>query len=188
VLFVAGTIKEALAFERGVREQSRLPEGDDRARGLRREAEALYRRALDADGSLVEARVRLGRVLALTGRLDAADSELDAALQTTTDPRQRYLGNLFRGAVYERQARWADAAACYRRAVEIDAHNQAARIALSHALARSGDDRGAREAARAFFGAGPSLAQGDTWWGYPFGWSNRGAPALDRLRLEVTIQ
>ena len=187
VLFVAGTIKEALAFDRGVREQSQSPEGDDRAKALRRDAEALYRRVLDADGSLVEARLRLGRVLALTGRPDAAASELDAVLQTTRDPRLLFLANLFRGGLYERQARWTDATVCYRNAVEVTPESQAARIALSHALARSGDERGARDAARAFFGAGPSLIRGDAWWGYPFGWFEKAAPILDRLRLEVTV-
>lgn len=67
-------------------------------------ADQRYRKALAADPSCVEARLRLGRVLFLRGRRDEALVELQRALSEAQEPHIAYLAALFAGRLHERRA------------------------------------------------------------------------------------
>jgi tetratricopeptide (TPR) repeat protein len=143
---------------------ARLDIGSDRQELQR--AESLFRRSLASNPRHAEARVRLGRVLALLGRPVAAVQELRTALADTTDRLLLYYALLCLGDAAEsagdleraRQA-YADARALYPRA-------QSPRLALSQMANRTGDRRtalGELQAAMALAN-GPDGA--DPWWTY----------------------
>jgi tetratricopeptide (TPR) repeat protein len=62
-------------------------------------AESEYRLALEGDPRLMEARLRLGRVLFLRNQRKPARQELDAVTKDSTDARLLYLGHLFLGGL-----------------------------------------------------------------------------------------
>ena len=62
-------------------------------------AEAEYRLAIEGDPRLMEARLRLGRVLFLRNQRKPARQELEAVTKDSTDARLLYLGHLFLGGL-----------------------------------------------------------------------------------------
>lgn len=148
--FAAGAIKEALAnpdvqrmFRAGLVPRGRINAtptevrlGGSSAR-LRR-AERLFRGALAADPLLIEARVRLGRVLFDEGRLDEAQSELERARKEGGDRFVHYLALLFLGKVQQQSGRRGDARASYEAALDLEPDALAPRLALSRLLLREG--------------------------------------------------
>ncbi len=62
-----------------------------------RRSEQLYKRALEADPALVEARIRLGRVLGLRGRHEEAVAQLQQGL-SATETLLQYHAHLFLAA------------------------------------------------------------------------------------------
>ncbi len=107
-------------------------------------AEDLYRRALKARPELTEARLRLGRILLRRDKPELAEPELTAAA-ASADPMVKVLALLFLGEASETRGRLPDAIASYKAALTANPRSQAARMALSYALARAGD-RGAAAA------------------------------------------
>jgi hypothetical protein len=97
-------------------------------------AERSLREAAAADPGLVEARVRLGRVLSLEDRPDQAVTELTGALQVANDSFLGYLSALFLGGVLEQIGRAGDAERAYRTAIAFYPEAQTANIALLHLL------------------------------------------------------
>src|SRR5262245_12184788 len=77
-------------------------DGSDGFKGDLKEAERAYRSALAADSNLVEARLRLGRVLTLRGDPESL-KVLEQINAGTTDDGFRYLARLFEGDAFERQ-------------------------------------------------------------------------------------
>src|SRR5258705_2940316 len=96
-----------------------------------KEAESAYRKALAAQPDLVEARLRLGRVLTLRGDFDGALREL-AALRSIEDGGFRYLAHLFSGDALERCGRSPAAEQRYIAAFAALPEGQSARLALAH--------------------------------------------------------
>jgi hypothetical protein len=131
-------------------------------------AEAFYRKALTSDPTFAEAHLRLGRVLHLSGRLDAALEEFRLAA-TAGDTRIRYLASLFTGAVREANGQWAEAIAVYRKAAGQCPGCPSAAIALSHALYRNGQRDGATLSIDAALAGTEVDLRADPWWSYPFG-------------------
>lgn len=136
-------------------------------------AEASYRRALAADPALGEARLRLGRLLALhTSRLRGRDELRAAQAQVATD-RLRSLAHLFLGSVLEQLEQPAEALAEQRAALALCAGSQAARLAVARSLGRAGDRAGARETILPLLTSpGPEAsdpAEPDPWWLYALG-------------------
>jgi tetratricopeptide (TPR) repeat protein len=131
-------------------------------------AEGFYRKALTADPTFAEAHLRLGRVLHLSGRLDAALEEFRLAA-TAGDTRIRYLASLFTGAVREANGQWAEAIAAYREAGRQCSGCPSAAIALSHALYRDGQRDGATRSIDAALAGREVDLRADPWWSYPFG-------------------
>ncbi len=115
------------------------------ARDSARQAERCYREALDLEPSLTEARLRLGRVLVLTGALDEAEKELAVVAEDTTEPRLVAFAQVFWGGVRDTRGDLLGAISHYRAAIGADQDCQTAAFALSEALYRSGRHRSATE-------------------------------------------
>ena len=147
-------------------------------------AETDYRDAIEADRTLAEAHLRLGRVLTLQARRDEAHVELARASELTTDGRWRYLALLFRGAAYEAAGDASAAEPSYRGALALWPTSHAARMGLSRIRA----DRGAWDEARTELdGIGLTPPEGeDPWWAYDFGQAWRIESGLADLRKQVS--
>ncbi len=144
LLLLAGGEHEALAsrpVQAFVRETVRsakmtLPvESADRELA---EAQQLFSRALDRDPGLVEARVRLGRILALRGRGAEAMRHLRQASVTPTEPLIAFYAFLFLGSELVTQGDYAAARAAYLQAVERFPQAQSANLALAELAWRFG--------------------------------------------------
>jgi tetratricopeptide (TPR) repeat protein len=107
------------------------------------QAESALAEAVAADPAVVEARLRLGRVLWRRGKPDAARQGLAAVLGAPAEPTLVYLAHLFLGRVDEDAGRIPEAEDEYRAALESRPHAQTPEIALAHLRQDLGDDAGA---------------------------------------------
>lgn len=132
-----------------------------------RQAERLFRRAVELDEGLAEAHLRLGRVIGLQGRHAEAVVELEKAAAASDEKRLQYFAQLVLGAEYHavnhvdraRQA-FDQAAALYPRA-------QSPRLGASQLARQIGDRTGALRALQPVLEAGTSESQRyDPWWTY----------------------
>ena len=119
---MAGIIEETLAhFEdpecTGPGCDARGPRS--RARPMLTRAESEYRRALELDAQLVDARLRLGRVLFLANQLPRARDELSAAARQADDAQTGYLAHLFLGGLADHEGDFAIAAREYETALRL---------------------------------------------------------------------
>jgi tetratricopeptide (TPR) repeat protein len=131
-------------------------------------AEEFYRKAIAANAGHAEAHLRLGRILSLTSRSDAALSELQLAAGSRT-PRIHYLASMFQGAVQEAAQRLDLAVASYDEALRTCQNCLSAGLALSHAQRRSGDPDLATRTLDTATKRDATAAFDDYWWGYPLG-------------------
>ena len=157
---VPGGPSNAVAKQRVPRATASSP-GD--AKWLRH-AEESYRDALKVRPDLIEARLRLGRVLFLLGKKDEARRELETAAARATGVDDVYLAQLFLGEARESQGDLAGAAQAYRRAAEACPTGLAAHLASAHLRHQTGDRRGALEALESLL-VSPE-PQEDPWWRY----------------------
>ena len=138
------------------------------------DAESSFRRALNIDPQLAEARARLGRVLFLLDRRDEARKELERALADAGrigDTFSEYLAAMFLGRLHEDGDRIDDAILAYRRAAAAGPRFPAARVALARQLAATGRAGEASSMMAEFFrGLAPSgTSEIDPWTVYPRG-------------------
>lgn len=154
-------------------ESGRLPRTD------LADAQALYAKALRRDPGLLEARLRLGRVLLLRGRPREALPELERVLRGSPRPAQSYMARLFEGRTRERLGDPQGAAAAFAAAVERVPSGQSALVALGRALDRLGEGTRAQEA---FESALRAEAQRDPWMDYIKGQPDRIDTLLEELR------
>ena len=148
-----------------------------------------YRAALAGNPRLVEARLRLGRVLVLLGRTGEAIAELDRVASETSDPAVTYLARLFVGEAYERTGRIAESMRSYRSAVELVPDGDAAHLALGRALLESGDRLAAADAAIRLLNRGSPDArrpERDPWWNYRRGLLS--PPELGLVRMRDVVR
>jgi Tfp pilus assembly protein PilF len=131
-----------------------------------REAERLYRRALEQDETYVEARIRLGRVLGRRGRHDEAARQLRQAIAATKEPLLLYYANMFLGAEAEALRRLDEARDAFARAGALYPAAQSPRLAMSALSARAGDRAAALQALEAISSREPVNPDDDPWWGY----------------------
>lgn len=101
-------------------------------------AEALFRRALAVDATHVEARLRLGHVLAQLGQSAEASKELRTALTSTLDPLLVYYGLMYYGRRLEEDGDPKTAGAAYERAASIAPAAPSPRLSLSRLAAQAG--------------------------------------------------
>jgi tetratricopeptide (TPR) repeat protein len=129
-------------------------------------AAADYRHALELDGTLAIASLRLGWLHLRTGD-GRADSDLDTALEHATDDRLRYLSHLLRGLAAEKSGRLEAALRDYDSALTLGSAFQTAYVAVS----RVNEALGQRDRARAVaheYAALEDKAE-DPWWDFNLG-------------------
>ncbi len=151
----------------------------DRAQGALRSAAA-------ADPSLLEPRLRLGRLAWRRGETAEARSALEDVLARKPDARTAFLAHLFLGRLDEDAGRLDDAARSYEAALALDPHSQSARLALSHVRLRGGDATGARADVETTVGSAGRRPQPDAFWLYPWGPSIGAEERLEALRREAS--
>ena len=172
VLFFAASAHESFA---GVRTQAvmrSLKAPRDVSFGVKDEgaelrlAEQLYKRALDRNPKLVEARIRLGRVLGLRGRHDEAVEQLKQGL-SATEPLLQYYAHLFLAGEFEVLGNGAQARRSYERAAAVEPLAQAPLFGLSRLADQAGDRAAAREAIARVLELSPNdYERTDPWWVY----------------------
>jgi tetratricopeptide (TPR) repeat protein len=152
ILFMVGALREMLAAPRiqdGLR-TAQLPSGlsyaVDSDRDELRRAEALFRRSLTADPTVVETHLRLGRVLGLLGRPADAAKELKIAASGAREPLLRYYSELFLGRELDALGERGQARASYERAAALYPLAQSPHIGLSELAMRAGESTVARAA------------------------------------------
>ncbi len=145
------------------------------------DAQALYSKALRRDPDLLEARLRLGRVLLLRGKPREALPELQRVGRDSSRPTQCYLARLFEGRAREQLGDLQGAAVAFTEAATLAPGAQSALIAVGRALDRLG------EVARSQTALDEAMlpeteAQLDPWWDYMRGQPDRIKGVLEELR------
>lgn len=134
------------------------------------EAERLFRRALAVDGTFVEARVRLARLLSVGRRYADAEAELDTALTTSHDPAISFYAHLFAGRASKALGKDSVAARHYREALELFPAAQSALLAQSQLALQNADVPGALMPIRRLVSLPARQdASVDPWWQYHLG-------------------
>jgi tetratricopeptide (TPR) repeat protein len=142
------------------------------------EAERLFRRAIEVDPSLVEARVRLARLLMERGKFDEAGAELTTALASKPLGVTAFYAHLFAGRAAARQGRPGDAAAHFAAATALFPDAQSALLGSSQ-LSLSRSDVAATLKPVAHLGVDTAVFTADPWWQYHLA-AGRDAEALLR--------
>ena len=140
------------------------------------EAEALFRKALTLDPALVEARVRLARLLHVRSRHQEAAAELELVFAAKPVGVVAYYARLFAGREAESAGRTAEALAHFTEASALFPDAQSALLALSrHALLQADIPAAAAPIDR--LRTQPPDFDSDPWWTYDLG-SGRDADVL----------
>jgi tetratricopeptide (TPR) repeat protein len=140
--------------------------GSDRAE--LREAEFLFRQALQIKPDFVEARLRYGRVLGALGKHAESAAALRRAVADLTDPQMLYYAELFLGAAEEALGNRDAARVSFEHAAELFPRAQSPLLALSELARRYGDRGGALHAIDRLFALDGEErnAHDDPWWQY----------------------
>ena len=202
VLFLAGCLHETFASStiQSLTHSIHVSDarhGIDSEKSELRTAEKLFRRALKTEPALIEARIRLGRVLHLLGQPEPAALELREAVATLLSDNgsaaapdatlMLYFAEMFFGAAAEDLGQSDRARASYARAAELFPGAPSPNLALSQ-LALRGNDRTAAldTVQRALQPQGSEHVRDDPWWHYHTV-QGRDAPAwFDRLYGSLT--
>jgi tetratricopeptide (TPR) repeat protein len=149
-------------------------------------AEKHYREALKIDSSLVEARLRLGRVLQQRGLMQDARDELEGVFsQPEAEPAVRYLASMFLIDVLEAQGNTAASLARARDLVTRYPECQSAHLAFSRALEARGQRVQALAALGPLWKEEPMRRCADPWWSYYMGQARRVPTLFESLRARV---
>jgi tetratricopeptide (TPR) repeat protein len=155
-----------------------------RARHLA-DAEGYFRKALAADPQLLEARLRLGRVLFLQAHEGDAHAELETVEHDALEAAKRYLAALFQGRLDERERRFPQAAEAYRRAAGYMGDSPTAYVALAHALDVAGERAKVSDLLDRALQPVDRTPSQDPWWTYLMGQFHEAEPLYNELQAEV---
>ena len=132
-----------------------------------RQAETLFRRALDRQPDHVEARLRLGRALLMRGRAREAAEELRRADAAARDDLLRYYAAMFLGGAEEALGNVDAAGDLYSRASALYPNAQSPHVAQSALARRRGDRAAALAGIERVFELAAAFPDGeDPWWTY----------------------
>jgi tetratricopeptide (TPR) repeat protein len=145
------------------------------------EAERLFRRVLAIDGTYVEARVRLARMLDLRGRHDEALTQLTAALAGAPAAPVAFYAHLFAGRAAQNLGQLAPARDHYAAALALFPGAQSASLGLSQVEVLRADVRAALAPLRAPRSDEPP----DPWWKYHLGAGRDVEALLAALRTSL---
>jgi tetratricopeptide (TPR) repeat protein len=149
------------------------------------EAGEHFRAVVASEPDSVEARLRLGRVLAMQKKTDEASTEIEWVLLHTEDPQLQLVSHLTIGSIRKGESKLDEAIDSYRKALALDPKCQAAAMALAHALHASGDREGSRQLLETFFEQSELVSADDSWLRYLLGHSDRYETLLREMRAEV---
>ena len=173
ILFLAAAEHENYAgpYVQSVMRTATLPPGATIRVGSEKEelhkSEVLFKRALAANASLVDAHLRLGHVLALLGRPHEAEPELREAVMSATTDLTRYYGELFLARVEESTGDLDAAARDYERASSLFPNAQSPLVGMAALAHRRGDRRATLIAAEKLFALPRDEEESrDPWWVY----------------------
>jgi tetratricopeptide (TPR) repeat protein len=156
-----------------------------------------FRAALKTDPSLVEARLRLGRVMRLRGQLKEARQELEAAAVSARESAPvpmpafgppmvvPYLSEMFLAEVIEEDGGAAEALTRYQDLVRHWPSCQSGLLALGRAYEARGDRQAALNALQPLFREQSKRACVDPWWTYNLGQGWRFGPFVRDLRMRL---
>ncbi len=171
--FLAGALHEMCALPRAqeVVDTLDLPYGVTldigSPRAELRRAERMFRRSLDLNPRLTEARIRLGNVLGLLGRHEDSVKEIEGALAELGggDTLLTYFARMFPGREAEALDDARKARSSYEEAVRLYPRAQSPLVALSYLAGRDVADAAAREITDHLLQTGGETAD-DPWWSY----------------------
>lgn len=149
-------------------------------------AQSLYREILGREQAPVEARLRLGRTLVLTGPSDAALAELEAVSASKASDRIAYLAHLFAGGLLRRSSRLEEAEREFGLAADRWPAGQAAALGRAEVLHSLGDRSGAAAAIRRAT-AGGGLGT-DPYRTYTFGDPEGVKQALEAVKASARLR
>ena len=132
--------------------------------GMLNDAAGWLREALERDNTMLMARLHLGRVETLRGNEQDGLVHLERVVGATADPATAYLAALFSGAAHERLRNTAAAEASYRQAIARFPVGQAAYVALSEVLQRSGRAAESRTVLQSLLDAKAESVREPWWW------------------------
>ncbi|HET9360605.1 MAG TPA: tetratricopeptide repeat protein [Vicinamibacterales bacterium] len=150
-----------------------------------REAERLFRQALDRDPLHVETRLRLGRVLGRRGRHEEAARELRQARAATESMLLQYYANMFMGAELEALGRTTEAREAYELAADTYQKAQAPRLALNAMAASAGDRTEALRVIESALRPASIEPDDDPWWDYYTAQARATDVLLGQLRARI---
>ena len=153
---------------------------------LRDKARQSLEDALSADPNLVEARLRLGRVLWRLDRFEPARAAFEAVLAKHAEAPQQYLAHLFLGRIFEDEGELAAAEEHYRVALSMQPLSEIAAVALSHARFLQGDVEGARDVLSAGLEAVRKRRDHDPWILYLLPQTPDGETIMAELRQSIS--
>jgi cytochrome c-type biogenesis protein CcmH/NrfG len=148
-----------------------------------RKAEQLLRQALAANPGFIEARLRLGRVLAESRNYDEAVTHFQRVIDSASDRLLTYYAQLFTGDARMAMGHAADAKSAYEDAIGLYPDSQAAHLGLGAALRMLGQKQVALDAVMSTLALAPDSrdAEDEPWWNYYEG----DAANVDRLFEEL---
>ena len=155
-------------------------------RDLGERARQSFEAALSADPNLVEARLRLGRVLWRLGRAEPARAALEEVLAKHAEAPQQYLAHLFLGRILEDRGELAAAEEHYLVALAMQPLSEIAAVALSHARFLQGDVEGARDRLRAGLEAVRARRDFDPWMTHLLPQTPGGEAIMAELRESIS--
>jgi tetratricopeptide (TPR) repeat protein len=150
------------------------------------EAEKAFSEAIAADPPLMEAQLRLGRVLWRRGKPEAARQRLESVIAGSREPAIVYLAHLFLGRIHEDAQRLTEAEREYRAALDAAPHAQTPELALAHLRQGVGDEAGAGAAIRRALEPAPQARLDDAFWHYASAWSGQAGARFEALLREAS--
>jgi len=148
-----------------------------------RKAERFFRQTIALDPAFVEARLRLGRTLAVAGRHADAAAELQAVASATDDPVLQYHANLSLGREEQALGHRDAARSAFERAASLAPRAQSPYLALSQLSRRYGDKAGARRALQPVLDLPARESEReDPWWYYDISAGRHADVLLTALR------